>query len=313
MKKVLFSFLLFWGLSLQASSVAASPSEKEIESLANNLGWTTEDLEEYLSFKGLKISDFDNIRVLKKQLGTPITPANLDKLLVQNSMTQEELDILLAGFHESVDDFWFLEDLEVAIDFYKNHEDKMLQLEKFLENIGFDDTEKQQFYGHLNKLDPAFLAAKVEDWKVKLSIFQAMDQEGGISKEGNHALTDFWKDFFTATALKPVIISIDDNGKRNELSLNDLKHKQMDTTVAIELYDHDQFLIGDAIVTSDMVSSVDAIDKVVELTEVTEGLANLYAAQLPNTASSLPIMLCIGYMLVLLGLFVTFRKVPYEN
>ena len=96
MKKVLFSFLLFWGLSLQASSVAASPSEKEIESLANNLGWSTEDLEEYLSFKGLKISDFDNIRVLKKQLGTPITPANLDKLLVQNSMTQEELDILLA-------------------------------------------------------------------------------------------------------------------------------------------------------------------------------------------------------------------------
>ncbi|MEM5593258.1 processed acidic surface protein [Niallia circulans] len=155
-EKSTFYFFLFCGLSLQASPVAASPSEKEVESLADNLGWTTEDLEEYLSFKGLKISDFDNIRVLKKQLGTPITPSNLNKLLVQNSMTQEELDILLAGFRESIEDFWFLEDLEVAIDFYKNHEDKMLQLEKFLENIGFDDKEKQQFYGHLNKLDPAF-------------------------------------------------------------------------------------------------------------------------------------------------------------
>ncbi|PAE13835.1 processed acidic surface protein [Niallia circulans] len=313
MKKVLFTFFLFCGLSLQASPVAASPSEKEVKSLADNLGWTTEDLEEYLSFKGLKISDFDNIRVLKKQLGTPITPSNLNKLLVQNSMTQEELDILLAGFHESIEDFWFLEDLEVAIDFYKNHEDKMLQLEKFLENIGFDDKEKQQFYGHLNKLDPAFLAAKVEDWKQQLSTFQAMDQESEISAERNQALTDFWKDFFTATSLKPVIISIDDNGKRNELSLNDLNHKQMDATVAIELYDHEQFLIGDAVVTSDLVASVDVIDKVVELTEVTEGLANLYAAQLPNTASSLPIILCIGYMLVLLGLLITFRKAPYEN
>ncbi|MEM5595261.1 processed acidic surface protein [Niallia circulans] len=124
-----------------------------------------------------------------------MTPSNLNKLLVQNSMTQEELDILLAGFRESIEDFWFLEDLEVAIDFYKNHEDKMLQLEKFLENIGFDDKEKQQFYGHLNKLDPAFLAAKVEDWKQQLSTFQAMDQESEISAERNQALTDFWKDF----------------------------------------------------------------------------------------------------------------------
>lgn len=313
MKKVLFTFLIIWGLSLQASPVAASPSEKEVESLANNLGWTTEDLEDYLSFKGLKISDFENIHVLKKQLGTPITPTNLDKFLVQNSMTQEELDILLAGFHESVEDFWFIEDLEVAVDFYKNHEDKMLQLEKFLENIGFDDKEKQQFYGHLNKLDPAFLAAKVEDWKHQLTALQAMDQENEIEVEENLAFTDFWKDFFTATALKPVIISIDDNGKRKKLSLNDLNHKQMDTTVAIELYDDNQLLIGDAVMTSDLVSSVDAVDKVVELTEVTGGLANLYAAQLPNTASSFPIILCIGYMLLLLGLFATFRKAPNGN
>lgn len=67
MKKY-FLLFLFCGLSLQASPVDASPSEKEVKSLADNLGWTTEDLEEYLSFKGLKISDFDNIRVLKNNL-----------------------------------------------------------------------------------------------------------------------------------------------------------------------------------------------------------------------------------------------------
>lgn len=65
-------FFLFFFLGFISSSFFSCrlPSEKEIESLANNLGWSTEDLEEYLSFKGLKISDFDNIRVLKKQLGT---------------------------------------------------------------------------------------------------------------------------------------------------------------------------------------------------------------------------------------------------
>ena len=43
-------------------------------------------------------------------------------------------------------------------------------MEKFLENIGFDDTEKQQFYGHLNRQNPALVAAKVEEWKEQLNV-----------------------------------------------------------------------------------------------------------------------------------------------
>lgn len=312
MKKILPSLLLFLGVCMQATPAFASPSEKEIETLASKLGWTTDDLEEYLTFKGLNVNDFDNIHLLEKQLGTPITPTNLEELLIQNSMTKEELDILLAGYHETVENFWFLEDLEVAIDFYKNHEEKMLQLEEFLENIGFDDTEKQQFYGHLNKQSPTLLAAKVVEWKENLNRFQEIDQESEISDKENAALTHFRQDFFTTTAMKPVLISIDDNGKRKELALSDLFNKQMDTTVAIELYDTNNTLIGDAIVSPDMVSSVDAVDKMVELTEVTKGLATLYAAQLPNTASPLPVILCIGYMLVLIGVLLTFRKPSYE-
>jgi processed acidic surface protein len=298
---------------MQVSPVFASPSDKEVETLANKLGWTTDDLEEYLTFKGLNVEDFDNIHILEKQLGTPITPTNLEKLLMDNSMTREELDILLAGFHETVEDFWFLEDLEVAIDFYRNHEDKMLQLEEFLENIGFDDTEKQQFYAHLNKQNPTLLATKVAEWKEQLNGFQAMDQESGISDKDTETLNQFWQDFFTTTGMKPLLISIDDNGKRKELALQDLIKQQLDTTVAIELYDKNDKLIGDAIVAQDMISSVEAVDKMVELTEVTEGLASLYAAQLPNTASPLPVIICIGYMLFLVGMFLTFRKASYEK
>lgn len=313
MKKFLSSLLLFLGVCMQVSPVFASPSDKEVETLANKLGWTKDDLEEYLTFKGLNVEDFDNIHILEKQLGTPITPTNLEKLLMDNSMTREELDILLAGFHETVEDFWFLEDLEVAIDFYRNHEDKMLQLEEFLENIGFDDTEKQQFYAHLNKQNSTLLATKVAEWKEQLNEFQAMDQESGISDKDSETVNKFWQDFFTTTAMKPVLISIDDNGKRKELSLQDLIKQQLDTTVAIELYDKNDKLIGDAIVAQDMISSVEAVNKMVELTEVTEGLASLYAAQLPNTASPLPVILCIGYMLLLVGMFLTFRKASYEK
>ncbi|HEO8418360.1 processed acidic surface protein [Niallia sp. FSL W8-0635] len=313
MKKFLSSLLLFLGVCMQVSPVCASPSDKEVETLANKLGWTTDDLEEYLTFKGLNVEDFDNIHLLEKQLGTPITPTNLEKLLNQNSMTREELDILLAGFHESVEDFWFLEDLEVAIDFYKNHEDKMIQLEEFLENIGFDDTEKQQFYAHLNKQNPTLLASKVEEWKEQLTGFQTMDKESGLSAKDNEALNHFWQDFFTTTAMKPVLISIDDNGKRKELALQDLMKQKLDTTVAIELYDKNDRLIGDAVVAPEIVLSVEAVNKMVELTEVTEGLATLYAAQLPNTASPLPVILCIGYMLLLVGIFLTFKKASYEK
>ena len=169
-------------------------------------------------------------------------------------------------------------------------------------------------YGRLNKQNRSILAAKVTEWKEQLNTFQVIDQESGISDRDSQALNHFWQDFFTATAIKPVFISIDDNGKRKELTLKDLFHQQLDTTIAIELYNEsNDTLIGDAVVTPDMVSSVEAVDKMVALTEVTEGLATLYAAQLPNTASPLPVIFCTGYILLLIGIFLTFRKASYEK
>lgn len=307
-------FLLFFGF--HSTIAEAAPKEHEIDSLVSKLGWTKEDLQTYLSYKGLQIEDFDTIDILESQLGTPITPTNLDSLLVDLDLSREELDILLAGFHEDVTDYWFIEDLEVAIEFYQNHEEKMIDLDNFLQKIGINDQEKQLFLTHLTKLDSAALSQHIQTWEQELIPLRKLDQNETLTSTQRENLIEFWVNYFKSTSLKPVITTIDDNGNRIKRSMAELVNEPLTDTIAIELYDDNELFIADAILTADMINipfSAESVQKMVELASISEELSTLYAAQMPDTASSLPLFLCMGYILILGGLFILLQKNYHEK
>ncbi|MFT8322473.1 MAG: processed acidic surface protein [Bacillus sp. (in: firmicutes)] len=310
-KKLIMSILLVL-LSFSSSiPVFAAPSKAEIEQLSNSLGWTEHDLENYLSFKEMKLTDFDNIKELKECLGTPITPNSLEHLLHSYHMTREELDILLAGFNEKVQDFWFIEDLDVAIDFYQNHETIMTNLEQFLISVGINETEKKQLYNHFKQLDQEVLNNKVYEWKKALGNFDTLDQDETLTKIQQKNLVSLWKDVINTLALQPIFYTVDDNGKRTELSIQTfLKDKSYDT-LTLELQDKQNNVLIDTVISPEKLSSrfaVDAADKVIQLSELSGELSTLYQSQLPNTATFHPLFLFLGYMLILLGILFVFRK-----
>ncbi|HWJ76941.1 MAG TPA: processed acidic surface protein [Niallia sp.] len=317
-KKVSYSLLLLTLILTFATitPVKAAPTQEEVENLADKLGWTAQDLQRYLNFKGLQVEDFEDIEILEKQLGTPITPTRLDHLLEEYSMSREELDILLAGFHEDVNDYWFIEELEVAIDFYQNHEEAMIQIEEFLQHIGINDQEKQNVYNQLNKLDTTLLSQQVHKWKGQFAELQDIDSESKLNEDQKRTLVNFWDDYFRITSIKPVFTLIDDNGKRKSTSISSLMSEPIVDTLAIELFDEKDNFIGDAIVTADMLSTpftVETADKFVDMASMSEQLSTLYAAQMPNTASYLPLLVCMGYLLILIGIYFTFRKKSYAK
>ncbi|WP_445487204.1 processed acidic surface protein [Niallia sp. 03133] len=313
MKKMIILLVLTIYFSLSSSlSAFAAPSETDVAALADSLGWTTKDLTDYLLTKDSKVDDFDTIKDLKEYLGTPITPDSLDQLLQAYNMTREELDILLAGFNEKVQDFWFIEDLDVAIDFYQNHENTMANLEQFLLSHGITEKEKNQLYNHFKKLDAQVLHTKVYKWKETLANLDALDKEEQLTNTQKSELISLWKDMTQTLALQPLFYAVDDNGKRTKLSFRQFATNIKLDTVAMELEDQNNHIIMDTVISPEKLSgqfAVDAADKVIHLTELSGELSSLYQSQLPNTASLHPLLLFLGYLCILLGvLFLYWRR-----
>ncbi|MED4055071.1 processed acidic surface protein [Niallia taxi] len=298
-------------LLLNPVGAFAAPTNEEVSQLANSLGWTTDDLENYLSDKELSLEHFDSIESLKDYLGTPITPDNLNKLLKNYNMTQEELEILLTGFNESVQDYWFIEDLDVAIDFYQNHEEQMQNLEAFLLNIGMTEDETASLYQHFKKLDKQALANNISNWKEELQAFATMDQEEQLSSANKESLLSIWKNVSKQLELTPVFYSVDDNGNRKEIVLDEFLQAPQYDTVALEIYDSNDALLVDTVISPEKLTSgfaVAAADKVVNLAELSGNLTTLYDSQLPNTASFIPLFLFAGYLCVLTGCIILLRN-----
>lgn len=313
------SFLFFTVYIGSSSPVFAALSDREVSKLIESVGWTTQDLEKFLSAKELRLDDFQNTKELKEVIGTPITPDSLEELLHTYNMTREELDILLAGFDEKVQDYWNIEDLDVAIDFYQNHENLMANLEAFLLNVGITDKEKNNLYTHFKTLDEEVVSTKINQWKEKADSLNALDPEGTLTQNQRSELMTLWEDMTKTLGLYPKFFKVDDNGKQTMLSLSDLSETKLLDTMAMELYDNQNKLILNLVLSPEVLTAsfaVDAADKVVSLTELSGELTTLYQSQLPNTASFAPMFLFIGYLLILVGTLLLIwkkKKVPNDK
>ncbi|GKU82778.1 processed acidic surface protein [Niallia sp. NCCP-28] len=310
-KKGFMTFLFFIVYIGAVSPVFAAPTDKEVSKLIQSIGWTKQDLKEFLSTKDLELDDFQNKQELQEVIGTPITPDSLEDLLHTYNMTREELDILLAGFNEKVQDYWNIEDLDVAIDFYQNHENLMANLEAFLLNVGITDKEKNNLYTHFKTLDEEVISSKIDPWMEKTNSLSAIDPEGALTQAQQNELTALWEDITKTLGLHVKFFKVDDNGKRTNLSLSDLSTAKLLDTVTMELYDNNNNLILNLVLSPEILTAsfaVDAAEKVVSLTKLSEELTTLYQSQLPNTASFAPLLLFTGYLLVLTGIFLLILK-----
>lgn len=113
--------------ALPASAFAIDSNDPKLETYLNEIGMTSEELEEYLDSDGYTLDDFQSVDELRNKLGEVLTEENLQRLLQEYGLTKEQLTQLLIDNGELepnekiTDVFKFYNDLKKYLDFQQSY------------------------------------------------------------------------------------------------------------------------------------------------------------------------------------------------
>ncbi|WP_052404698.1 processed acidic surface protein [Bacillus rubiinfantis] len=218
-KNFIVAFLLVSSLMISFSKVHAAPPAEELNQYLAEIGWSKQELVEYLNYFEIPLEEFNSVEELKSVLGTPINEKNLQELLKTYNLSKEELNDLLKQFGDSLDEYKFIEDLDTALTFYTNHDDFLDEINKELAKLGITEAEIQNLFNHLamveennpNQLD----LMESLDYRIEQLLETADPTE--LTTEQINELADVVEDIFQAYSIQ---VKIKYNDKA--ISLNEL-------------------------------------------------------------------------------------------
>jgi processed acidic surface protein len=314
MKKFLFiiTACLFLNTAVFEPRVLAAINQQELEQYLESISWTMEDLNDYLADFDLTLADFETLDELKNMLGTPITPDNLNELLARYNLTQEELEALLGQFGETPQDYTFIEDLDMAVDFYLNHEKEMQEITDMLATIGFTEEEANRLFEHIMSLDEAALEQRMEGLDARFERFVNIEDPSQLTEAQEEELLAIWEELLAALEISPKFYLVSGSTKQ-AIAYRDLA--KLDTLggrdLLVELYNMQGELLVDMQLSEEMLLSdfiFQAGEDFLHVSEMaSEMKVTMQGEKMPNTASPYLMNILIGLCTALLGWFI-YRK-----
>jgi processed acidic surface protein len=280
----------------------------------------SEDLHEYVDF------------YLNGWEGTPIDKENLQKLLTDYRLdSEEELEKLLNENDDSIENYEYIEDLELAVDFYVNGDDNSDELFDLFTEIGLTDEEFEKLFTHLETLDfddPALIDQMIE-LSERMMAFENFETAEELSIQQTAELFDILNDMLNLFELKTNYYLVKD-GDKQPVSIESLM--TMDTTdgydLLIELYNHQGAFLADILLTADMfdsgliqVTGKDMMQAEEIVTENPKALESKTAkplaktvkgGELPTTASNYAGKTLVGIAFIIAGVFL-FRRIGVKG
>lgn len=147
--RVLLVLMLTLPFLLNVPSANAAPPETELNQYLAEIGWTKQELLDYLSYYEIPLDDFNTVEELKDVMGTPITSQNFQELLTKYGLTEKEFDDLMDHFGDNVNDYKFIEDLDASLEFYVNNDEYMAEVENALGEFGITEAEAEKLFNYL--------------------------------------------------------------------------------------------------------------------------------------------------------------------
>ena len=151
--KFMLICLLSFPFLFNAPSTMAAPPENELNQYLAEIGWTKQELLDYLAYYEIPLDEFDTVEDLQMIMGTPINSKNFQELLTKYNLTEKELNDLMDHFGDSVNEYKFIEDLDATVDFYVNHDEYMADVENSLAEIGITEEETERFFNYLAQVE----------------------------------------------------------------------------------------------------------------------------------------------------------------
>ncbi len=151
--KAMLICLLTIPFLFNVSLVDAAPPENQLNQYLAEIGWTKQELMEYLAYYEIPLDEFNTVEDLKEVLGTPINSKNLQELLTKYDLTEKELQDLMGHFGDNLNEYKFIEDLDASVEFYVNYDEYMAETENALSEFGITEEETERFFNYLSEVE----------------------------------------------------------------------------------------------------------------------------------------------------------------
>jgi processed acidic surface protein len=294
---------------LVPSIVIAAPPEEELQQYLHKMEWSKEELTNYLKFHNLSLENYETMDELIEVLGTPINDSNIQNLLDHNNLTRDDLDDLLEQYGETTEDYTFIEDLNTAVTFFKQHNKELSGLTEFLSYVGVTNEEMSLLMDHIVSLNQQTFLSKIKNIDDRIEKFGPIDETSGLSETQQKELLSIFQEVLSAYSLNPTFqVSGEVEGVVQTMTFQQLTDtmslKGKDITVA--LYTEKGEPLVDMSLSSDMLSSdfvLQTSEQLVNAGQIATSMDNLMNGDpLPVTASTYPIKILFGaFLLVLSG------------
>lgn len=311
-------------------------TEGNLQDLLNEHELTEEELNKLLADNDESLEDYKFIEDLQWSVElylenlskTPITADSLAELLARYNLTNEEFEALLVENDDSLDNYNYIEDLDMTLDFYINYQDMVLP---DISDLGITEEEIERliaYFDAFNEEDPAFME-KIAALEEKYAFLEEWDfaSEEEMTEEQIAQIYELYQDILDLFNIE-LKFSLSKNGQVQAVSMEQLM--AMETSngadLIIEIYTASGELLADMVLPEDLLAEyeldgkpVDAIveevqDEVIQVasviqkkTDVSNNAKTVIGGKLPNTASNLGLNMIIGLFMVMVGAWL-FRK-----
>lgn len=287
----------------------AQVTQEQLDQYLTNLNWTTGELVEYLEFLDYSIEDFDSLEELKSFLGTPITNENLQNLFGKYNLTHHDLEVLLAEYGESLDDFKFIEDLDFHIEFFLNYQEEFSIVNDFLSLFGLTENEMENIFEHIShaeineqKLESIFRSLEV------LSYLQGADE---LSNEEKAEVFSIWNELLETLKIDGRYYLVE-NEEMTSIELETLLTEEAleDFRLFVALHNADGEVLATLSFSEDMVHShliYESLEQLAEISKIAIDYRNMYTvAKLPITAGHFATNILVSIFFIIAGFFMLF-------
>lgn len=298
--------MLSFYLTCFTSSVSAEVPKQELERYFSETGLSENTLIDYLSIYDLSLKDFDNVDELASYLGSPVTKDNLNTLLTEHHLAESDLQNILGGFGETINDYLFIKDLKTTVDFYFNHAEVLVEAEQMLSEIGLTGDEIDGLFLHFLSLKATDFEEKMKNISSSLEQYYSYNSDSNLTSEQKKELLVLYDDMIDSFELTPKYYLL--NGESKEaVAYNDLLNSPSlgGADLLVELYKKNNELLLDLKVTEEMLASNFILERGEKLLTVAT-LANemsvgVHGEKLPKTALPYGTYLLLSGILLLIG------------
>ncbi len=306
---LLFLFVSFIICSsiYSGGEASAQVAEVELQQFLIEINWTSDELMDYLQFHEVSLEEFDSITELRDFLGTPITSENLNGLLSEYNIDQNDLQTLLAEFGETIDDYQFIEDLNLDVEFFLNYQEDFIVVNDFLSLFALTEDEIQTLFDHFRSLEDESRKENLNELTMSLDAVNYLRGADQLSTEEEESLLSLWNDMFEALQIDASFF-LEKDDEKIEVELNDLIEKQSfdGYNLLMFLHNYEGELLATLAFSEEMFDShlmYESLEHIVEVASLADEYHGmLQTAKLPVTAAHYLSNILFSLFLIISGI-----------